>query len=204
MTKSKNLIKHLLRENLEIDEEFIVKNNTIFFTEPFDRIKSFNIGNRKVYAMFGEIDYYSGNNKEAIKAIKNISNIITKNPKSYSNLLKEFNRRFNTIPELASSEKLLGVETSSPVISDLSNAIDKPFINNAFTKIDKTLKMKNIDIKDREKISNLFELSFDLNDNSKVCVIDDFMTTGTSFKNAFNLIPQEIEAIGVCLFRLIS
>lgn len=64
--------------------------------------------------------------------------------------------------------------------------------------------MKDIPLDKRSDVKNLFKLDFDIEDNKSICVLDDFITTGTSFKNAFSLIPNNINAVGVCLFVLKS
>lgn len=199
-----DIVKKLVHENLTgyVDEEFIINQNKLFFKKPFPPTKTILINKRKVYAIFGEIEYYSDNNKDVIKAIKNLSKIITKDENSYREFLIEFAKRFNSIPELSSSEIILGVETSSKLLSELANSTNHKFVENAFVKVDKNIRMKEINPKDRGQIENLFKIMFDLSNNDNLCVIDDFTTSGTSFKNAFNLIPSEIPVVGVCLFKL--
>ena len=60
--------------------------------------------------------------------------------------------------------------------------------------------MRGVPKADRRNITGLFNMDFELNDN--ICIVDDFITTGSSFRNAFNIIPDNINAVGVCLFRL--
>ncbi len=201
-----DIVKKLLTENLNrhVEEEFVIKQNKLFFKKPFAPTKIITINNRKVYALFGDIGYYGDNNKDAIRAIKNISNVITKDENTYKIFLIEFAKRFNSIPELASTETILGVESSSSLLSELANSTNRKFVENAFVKINKSIRMKDINPKDRGQIENLFKIMFDLSNNENLCVIDDFTTSGTSFKNAFNLIPPEIPVVGVCLFKLNS
>jgi len=76
-----------------------------------------------------------------------------------------------------------------------------PYVIDGFKKVDPSFKMKDVKSKDRMKITDIFIKNFDTNDNDSICVLDDFITTGTSFKNAFDKIPP-INVVGACLFKL--
>jgi orotate phosphoribosyltransferase len=62
--------------------------------------------------------------------------------------------------------------------------------------------MRSIPYNKRKEVSNLFNINFNIN-NDVICILDDFITTGSSFRNAFEIIPTEIDSVGVCLFKLI-
>ena len=64
--------------------------------------------------------------------------------------------------------------------------------------------MRDVKLSDRKNIGDLFTMNFNLNQNVKICVVDDFITTGTSFKNAFDILPERIYGVGMCLFKLNS
>jgi len=64
--------------------------------------------------------------------------------------------------------------------------------------------MRSVLPKDRSNIKDLFNIGFDIPEGKKICVMDDFITTGTSFKNAFDKLPADMNVIGVCLFKLDS
>ena len=72
-----------------------VKNNNVSIVPPFDNIKKTTINGRVVYAIFGNLDYYGNDNREAILAMKNISQKLTLDTKTYQKFLIEFKKRFN-------------------------------------------------------------------------------------------------------------
>jgi glutamine phosphoribosylpyrophosphate amidotransferase len=185
-----------------LKEEFNVINNTLEISEPYDKIQKININGRVVYVLFGDVDYY--NNKESIKAIKRKSNEINLNHESYINFLQEFKKRFYSINELKDSDLIVSIETTSPVTKEMAESINIPFSENGFKKQDPSFKMKDVDLKDRANIKGLFNISFQIPVGKKICVMDDFITTGTSFKNAFDKLPTDTNVIGVCLFKLNS
>jgi len=185
-----------------INENFNVTNNTLEITEPYDKIQVIEISGRPVYVLFGNVDYY--NNRESILAIKRKSEELKLDHKAYKMFLQEFQMRFNSIPELSSSEVIVSVETTSPVTEEMASVIDKPFIKNGFKKLDPSFKMRSLQIADRDKISDLFHLDVDLTGTNVVCVMDDFITSGSTFKNAFDKLPADMKAVGVCLFKLNS
>ena len=181
-----------------IFEELSVDGNSVKLVKPYDKVRKFNVGNREVYALFGNVDYYD--NREAILAIKGKSNILELNGKSYNNFLHVLKKRFYAIASLASSDVLVSLETSSNINDDIMGIIGKPSIKDGFKKIDSNFKMKGIPKVDRGNITGLFDLDFEL--GGTICVVDDFITTGSSFRNAFSVIPDDINAVGICLFRL--
>jgi hypothetical protein len=192
----KQLIKRLIREELK------VKNNKVSIVPPFDNIKKTTINGRVVYAIFGNLDYYGNDNREAILAMKNISQKLTLDTKTYQKFLIEFKKRFNSIPDLNNTDKVVSLETTASLTKEMGQILNRSFIENGFSKINKELKVRSIKPEDRHKLDKLFDLNFDIDNHAKICVLDDFITTGTSFKNAFNLIPTDIDAVGVCLFIL--
>lgn len=195
----KKHIKESLRE--KIDELLIINNNEVFIDEPYDNIQTIDINGNKVYILFGDVDYYQ--NKDAILAIKNKNNL-TVNKNYYNNFLKEFNRRFYSIESLNSSDMVVSIETTAPINIDMIKSTNKPNVTNGFKKIDSGFKMKDIDIENRKDITNIFYKDFNHDNANTICVVDDFLTSGTSFKNAFDVIPDNINKVGVALFRLKS
>jgi hypothetical protein len=194
--------KNRLLELSGLKEEFNVINNTLEISEPYDKIQKINISGRVVYVLFGDVDYYK--NKESIKAIKRKSNEINLNHESYINFLQEFKKRFYSINELRDSDLIVSIETTSPVTKEMAESINIPFSENGFKKQDPSFKMKDVDLKDRANIKGLFNISFQIPVDKKICVMDDFITTGTSFKNAFDKLTTDTNVIGVCLFKLNS
>lgn len=185
-----------------IDEKFNVIQNTLEITEPYDNIQKITIGSKAVYILFGDVDYYS--NKQSILAIKRKPSELNLNHESYRNFLEEFKKRFYSIERIRNSDLVVSVETTCPVTSEMASLIDIPFIKDGFKKTIPSFKMKDVDLSDRAAITNLFDLNFQLGEHKRICVLDDFMTTGTTFKNAFNKLPEGIDSFGVCLFRLRS
>ena len=193
-------IRSYIREVLK--ENFNVINNVLEISEPYDQIQKTTIDGKVVYVLFGNVDYYK--NKESIKAIKRKSSEINLDHKSYSDFLTEFKRRFYSIGELKNSDLIVSIDTTSPVTKEMAESIDMPFIESGFKKQDPLFKMKDIELKDRSSVSNLFNMDFELPADKKICVMDDFITTGSSFKNAFDKLPKDQDVIGVCLFKLNS
>jgi hypothetical protein len=183
---------------VNIFEELSVDGNSVKLVKPYDKVRKFNVGNREVYALFGNVDYY--NNRESILAIKGKSNILELNGKSYNNFLRVLRDRFYDIVSLAGSDVLVSLETSSNINDDIMKVIGKPSIKDGFKKTDINFKMRGIPKGDRGNITGLFNLDFEL--GGSICVVDDFITTGSSFRNAFSVIPDDINAVGICLFRL--
>ena len=183
---------------IDIFEEIKIDGNSVKLVDPYDKIRKFTVGNRVVYALFGNVNYY--NNREAILAIKGKSNTLELNGKSYTNFLRTFKKRFYSITQLANSDVLVSLETSSNINDDIMEVVDKPSIKDGFKKINNSFKMRGVPKDERKNITGLFSMDFELKDN--ICVVDDFITTGSSFRNAFNIIPTNINAVGVCLFRL--
>lgn len=198
MNNIKLYIKNKLREGL--NEKFNVIQNTLDIIEPYDSIKSFNINGKKVYALFGDVNYYE--NKESILAIKRNSRKLNLNHNSYTEFLKEFKRRFDSIPDLKKSTIIVSIETSTPVTDEIGGLLGKPYEKHGFKKLDSTFKMRSIPYNKRKEVYNLFNINFNIN-NDVICILDDFITTGSSFRNAFEIIPTEIDSVGVCLFKLI-
>jgi orotate phosphoribosyltransferase-like protein len=185
-----------------IPEKFNVIQNTLEISEPYDKIQKTKIGKRDVYILFGNVDYYQ--NKESIKAIKRKSSEINLDHKSYQEFLQEFKRRFNEIEELKASELVVSIDTTSPVTKEMAESVGIPFIESGFKKLDPSLKMKDIELKDRLGIKGMFSRNFELPAGKTICVMDDFITTGTSMKNAFDMLSEDVNAVGVCLFKLNS
>lgn len=184
-------------------EDFEIKNDReLIIKKPFDDIKIIKLGSNYVYALFGDIDYYS--NKEAILALKGKNKDLRLNLGSYKSFLEEFSIRFNNIEELRNSEFLVSIDTSSNINEDIKNVLNIPYIKDGFKKKDSSFKMKNINKEERVKISDMFNINFDLLDLNNICIIDDFITSGTTFKNAFDILPKEINKVGICLFYLKS
>ena len=181
-----------------IFEEIKIDGNSVKLINPYDKIRKFTVGDRVVYALFGNVGYY--NNREAILAIKGMSNTLELNGESYVHFLRTFKKRFDSIEQLANTDMLVSLETSSNINDDIMGVINKPSIKDGFKKINNGFKMRGVPKADRRNITGLFNMDFELNDN--ICVVDDFITTGSSFRNAFNIIPDNINAVGVCLFRL--
>jgi len=196
ITNVRKYIREILKEN------FNVVNNTLEISEPYDKIQKIVIEGKVVYVLFGNVDYYK--NKESIKAIKRKSNEINLDHQSYRNFLEEFKRRFYNIPELSNSDLVVSIETTSPVTKEMAESINIPFVESGFKKQNPSFKMKDVDLKDRANVKDLFNIGFEIPIGKKICVMDDFITTGTSFKNAFDKLPVDINTIGVCLFKLDS
>ncbi len=116
--------------------------------------------------------------------------------------MKEFKKRFYSIEELRDSDILASVETSSNINDDIMNIVNKPFIKEGFKKIDNLFKMRSLKTRDRLKVDNLFNRGFDVEDGDTICVVDDFITSGSTFRNAFQTIPDNVNKVGVCLFYL--
>lgn len=195
-----NEIRKFVRNTLK--ERFSVIQNTLEISEPYDNIQKINVSGIDVYVLFGNVDYYQ--NKESIKAIKRKSNEINLDHQSYKNFLEEFKRRFYSIGELKDSDLIVSIETTSPVTKEMSESVNIPFIESGFKKQNPLFKMKDIDLKDRPSVTDLFSIGFDIPQGKKICVMDDFITTGTSFKNAFDKLPKDADVVGVCLFKLDS
>jgi adenine/guanine phosphoribosyltransferase-like PRPP-binding protein len=201
LDKIRTVIRNIISESF-IDEKFNVIQNTMEITEPYDSIQKIKIGDKDVYVLFGDIDYYS--NKQSILAIKRKPSELNLNHESYYNFLKEFKKRFYSIERLKNSDLIVSVETTCPVTSEMAKLIDTPFVKDGFKKTIPFFKMKDVDLPNRAAITNLFNLNFQIDKYRRICIIDDFMTTGTTFKNAFNKLPENIDSFGVCLFRLRS
>jgi orotate phosphoribosyltransferase-like protein len=137
-------------------------------------------------------------------AIKGKSENLHVDDSSYNRFLEEFKTRFNSIPELRSCELLVSIETTARVNSDIMERMAIPYVTNGLTKIDKNFRMRLIPKGERENVSDIFNLNFDISNNSNICILDDFITTGSSFKNAFIKLPETINKVGVCLFKLDS
>ena len=186
-----------------LSEEFKLSGKELTLSEPYDTIKTIKIGNRVVYVIFGDIDYYK--NKQAILAIKRKSNELILDGRSYADFLKEFRKRFYSVSNLSDSDLIVSVETTCPVTTEMAGILQIPFIKNGFKKIDPSFKMIDInDFGQRMSISNLFNLDFEFNENDTICILDDFTTSGSTFKNAFEKLPNSVKAFGVCLFKLNS
>ena len=185
-----------------IKEEFNVINNTLEISEPYDKIQKININGKIVYALFGDVDYY--NNRESILAIKRKSEELQLDHKAYKMFLQEFEKRFNSIPDLAQSNIIISVETTSPVTREMASVIHKTFIENGFGKNNPEFKMRSVPISSRNNVQDLFTLNAELGEHKIVCILDDFLTSGTTFKNAFDKTPEGIQSVGVCLFKLNS
>lgn len=197
----RGIIRNVVSESF-IGEKFNVIQNTLEITEPYDDIQKITIGDKDVYILFGDVDYYS--NKQSILAIKRKPSELKLNHESYYNFLEEFKKRFYSIDKLRNNELVVSVETTCPITTEMSKLIDIPFIKDGFKKTIPSFKMKDVDLPDRASIKDLFDLNFNLDRYNKICIIDDFMTTGTTFKNAFDKLPKGINSVGVCLFRLMS
>ncbi len=186
-----------------IEEKINVIDSKVVLDVPYDGIKKTTVAGRDLYVLFGDIDYFP--NKEAILALKRKSDNFKLDYSSYGKFLQEFKKRFNKIAALRDSELLVSVETTCPITAEVANILDIPFIKNGFRKINPSFKMRDInDFKERMSIEDLFDLDFSIDDNKNICIIDDFVTSGSTFKNAFNKLPPGINAVGVCLFQLKS
>lgn len=192
---TKSLIKRLIRE------KFDIKQNVLDILEPFDSIKKIKINGKNVYALFGDVDYYE--NKESILALKRKSNVKLNND-NYDNFLLEAKKRFLSIPELKNVGTVVSIETTAPITDELSDTLDLPYKKHGFLKQNSNFKMKDVPLDKRSEVKNLFNLNFDIKNDELICILDDFITTGTSFKNAFSLLPNNVDAVGVCLFILKS
>lgn len=202
MNLSESYKKRLQELSGVISEKISVDHDRVVISEPYAGVQKFQIGNRTIYIIFGNVDYYL--NKQSILAIKRKPSEFSLDTDSYKDFLDEFKKRFYSIPELAESDMIVSVETTSPVTKEMASMIDIPFTDSGFKKINPALKMKDIDLKDRAAVKNLFRMEFNLPENGVICVMDDFITTGTTFKNAFDMIPENIKAVGICLFKLDS
>ena len=103
--------------NNQMIEDFQISDNTISIIKPFDTIKKYTINGNSIYSLFGDIDYYE--NRESILAIKGKSNQLILNQQSYSQFLDELKKRFYSIPDLANSELLVSIQTSSNINDDI-------------------------------------------------------------------------------------
>jgi hypothetical protein len=181
-------------------EKFREENSESIIEPPYGDIKVVDIDGIPVYILFGDIDYKA--NKEHILTYKggnNTSNMSI-NRDSYSNFLDELAKRFNSIPELKNSDYIVSLQSSASINNNITVSVDKPFITNGFKKNDPDFKMREIDLDKRNDINQVFYKDFEYDTNDKVVVIDDFITTGTSFKNAFDTMSGI--KYGVTLFRL--
>jgi len=194
-------IRNILSEAI-VKEKFNVAQNTLEISKPYNKIEKIKVAGRDVYVLFGDVDYYS--NKEAILAIKRKSNELKLDIDAYNAFLKEFYKRFEIINTSRNAEVIVSIETSSPVTNEMANMLKIPFIQNGFKKKDPSIKMKDISLGDRSNVKDLFNLNFAPNNSKVICVLDDFITTGTTFKNAFDKLPPDVDAFGICLFRLKS
>ena len=185
-----------------IKEKFNVTQNTLELSVPYDDIEKIRIGNRVVYVLFGNVDYYQ--NKEAILAIKRKSSKLNLDNKYYNGFLQEFKKRFFSIGDLSKTDLLVSVETTGPINNEMSNALQIPYIKDGFKKNNPLFKMKDIDLQNRGSVKDLFNLDFQLDENKVICIMDDFITSGTTFKNAFDKLHEGVEVVGVCLFKLNS
>ena len=86
--------KNILRTYIKkvISEEFDTVSNKLELKEPYDKVEIVEISGRKVYILFGNVDYYD--NKQSILAIKRKSTELSLNNKSYEDFLQEFKRGF--------------------------------------------------------------------------------------------------------------
>jgi predicted amidophosphoribosyltransferase len=98
----------------------------------------------------------------------------------------------------------VSIETSSNINDDIISVIGKTSIKDGFKKNNPQFKIRGIDKSERLNLKNIFNIGFDMNPNQIVCVVDDFITTGSSFRNVFEILPENVKSIGVCLFRLKS
>lgn len=183
-----------------IKEKFEINNGILNISEPYDKIKKVKIGDRFVYILFGDVNYYQ--NKSSILALKGNNYEVTLNNENYENFLIEAKKRFNSISNLKKSDIITSIETTAQVNEKVMHVLNKPYVINGFKKIDPTFKMKDVKNQDRIKIVDIFSKHFDSNEGDTICVLDDFITTGASFRNAFDLIPSNINVVGVCLFKL--
>lgn len=200
-----NNIHEIINSTIEgfMNEQFEIKSNKLILMQPYDNIDVVNVGGRKVYILFGNVNYYD--NKEAILAIKRKSQTLSLANKSYEEFIQEFKTRFYKINDLNESDLLVSIETTAPVTEEMASVISVPFIRNGFKKNDSSFKMRDIkDLSQRLNVKDIFSLGFDYNNTKTICVLDDFITSGSSFRNAFDKIPNEIKTVGVCLFRLNS
>lgn len=195
-----NEIRRFVRKTLK--ERFILVQNTLEISEPYDKIQTINIDGRTIYVLFGNVDYYQ--NRESILALKRKSNELNLDHQSYRNFLEEFKKRFYSISELSDSDLVVSIETTSPVTKEMAESINIPFVESGFKKQNSSFKMRSVLPKDRPNIKDLFNIGFDIPEGKKICVMDDFITTGTSFKNAFDKLPADMNVVGVCLFKLDS
>ena len=182
---------------IKIVEDMMVTGDQVKLVKPYDSIKKYNIDGRTVYSLFGDVNYYD--NRESILAIKGKSNVLKLNGESYSKFLLTLKDRFYSIKRLAGVDQMVSLETSSNINDDIMYVIGKPYVKDGFKKVMKDFKMRSIPKDKRSDISGLFSVNFDM--GGSICVVDDFITTGSSFRNAFSLIPIEVPIIGVCLFR---
>jgi hypothetical protein len=185
-----------------LNEKFAIIQNTLEISEPYDNIETIKVGDKNVYVLFGNVDYYE--NKESILAIKRRSSELNLDHKAYTDFLKEFHKRFYSLGESKKADLVASIETTSPVTTEMASVLQIPFVKNGFRKNNPAFKMKDIDLKDRSNVKDLFSIDFKLDDKKVICVMDDFITSGMSFKNAFDKLPLGVESFGVCLFKLNS
>jgi hypothetical protein len=202
MNLSESYKKRLQELGGIVSEKFNVVQNTLEITPPYDTVQKMTVGNKTIYILFGNVDYYQ--NKQSILAMKRKPSELKLDHESYLGFLLEFKRRFESIVELKNANLVVSIETTSPVTREMAKTLDVPFMESGFKKNDPLFKMKDVDLKDRSSITGVFQRNFELPEGNIVCVMDDFITTGTSFKNAFDMLPDNTKTVGVCLFKLDS
>ena len=185
-----------------LNEDFNIDGNQLTIKKPFDEIKSFDINGHEVYALFGDVDYYD--NRESILAIKGKSDTLELNGQSYMSFLSELRKRFYSIQKLRRSDVLVSIETSSNINDDIISVIGKTSIKDGFKKNDPQFKIRGVEKSERLNLKNVFNVGFDMSPDQIICIVDDFITTGSSFRNAFEILPENVKSVGVCLFRLKS
>lgn len=203
MDTLRKYIRKVLKENF-VEEEFSIVNNTLEVKSPYENVQKTIMGDKTIYILFGNIDYYKGENREAILAIKRKSNEVNLDGEFYKNFLSEFKTRFNSISELRESEMLISVESTSPTNDDMANSLGIPYVKNGFLKNDSNFKMRSVKPSERGSVKDLFKLNANVENKNRICIMDDFITSGSTFKNAFDKLPIGVNAVGVCLFKLIS
>lgn len=166
---------------------------------PYDKCKLISVAGRPVYALFGSIDYYP--NKEELLSLKYHKSKINKD--KYETFLSEMLHRFNGLEK--TTDLLISIETTSLLINDMAAKLKIPYIEAGFKKLNKEIKMRNIKMSERGSLPTTLKLDQKLLGKGRhVCLLDDFLSSGTTFKHAFSTLPENVTAYGVCLFKLNS
>jgi hypothetical protein len=195
------MIKHTPNFNRwELQEDIDIQQGEVVVRPPYSSTSKKMIGGVPVYVLFGALDYPT--HKEALLGLKGSSGYPTPNQKYLKLFWGEVRRRCAEIRELMAAELWISIESQSPLSQNIATSVGKPYIPSGFKKKDPLFKIRSIPKSHREGVSDFLYLDFPTPTSKSICVVDDFLTTGTTFRQAFQLVPADWEKVGVCLFSL--